>query len=95
MEPDYPALQGVWLPLITPFREGVLDEVSLRRCILHFGAQPIDGLILAATTGEGLTLDDEEAECLVSVAADELANTGTRMPVYPGLSRSLTEHGNA
>jgi len=81
MDPGYPALQGVWLPLITPFRDGVLDEVSLRRCIRHFAAQPIDGLILGATTGEGLTLDDAEAECLVSVATDELANTGTRMPV--------------
>ncbi len=93
MEPGYPALQGVWLPLITPFCDGVLDEVSLRRCIRHFAAEPIDGLILGATTGEGLTLDDAEAECFVSVAADELANTGTRMPVYLGLSGSDTRKG--
>jgi 4-hydroxy-tetrahydrodipicolinate synthase len=93
MEPGYPALQGVWLPLVTPFRDGVLDEVSLRRCVRHFAAQPIDGLILGATTGEGLTLEDEETERLVSIAADELANTGTRMPLYLGLSGSDARKG--
>jgi 4-hydroxy-tetrahydrodipicolinate synthase len=71
----------------------VLDEVSLRRCIRHFAAQPIEGLILGATTGEGLTLEDEETERLVSIAADELANTGTRMPLYLGLSGSDARKG--
>ena len=36
--------------------DGALDEASLRRLMAHYAAQPIDGLILAATTGEGLTL---------------------------------------
>jgi 4-hydroxy-tetrahydrodipicolinate synthase len=93
MDSDYLALQGVWLPLVTPFRDGGLDEVSLRRCIRHFAAEPIDGLILGATTGEGLTLDDEEAERLVAVAADELARIGSRMPIYLGLSGSDTRNG--
>ena len=93
MKPVCPTLQGVWLPLITPFRDGALDEVSLRRCARHFAAEPIDGLILGATTGEGLTLDDEEAERLVSVAAEELANTGTPIPLCLGLSGSDTRKG--
>jgi 4-hydroxy-tetrahydrodipicolinate synthase len=28
-------LQGLWLPLITPFRDGELDEASLRRLVRH------------------------------------------------------------
>ena len=26
-------LQGLWLPLVTPFRDGELDEASLRRLV--------------------------------------------------------------
>jgi 4-hydroxy-tetrahydrodipicolinate synthase len=80
-------LSGVWLPLVTPFRDGALDETSLRRMLRHYAAQPVDGLILAATTGEGLTLDDDETERLVQTAAGEIAG---RMPVYLGLSGSDT-----
>jgi 4-hydroxy-tetrahydrodipicolinate synthase len=75
--------QGVWLPLVTPFRDGALDEASLRRLLRHYAEQPIDGLILAATTGEGLTLDAAETEQLVDVAASE---TGGALPIYLGLS---------
>ncbi len=55
-------LQGLWLPLVTPFRDGALDEVSLRRLVRHYAKGPVDGLILAATSGEGLTLSDAELE---------------------------------
>ena len=29
------SIQGIWLPLITPFRDGALDETSLRRMALQ------------------------------------------------------------
>ena len=35
-------LQGLWLPLITPFRNSELDEASLRRLVRHYAAGPID-----------------------------------------------------
>jgi 4-hydroxy-tetrahydrodipicolinate synthase len=80
-------LQGIWLPLVTPFRDGRLDEESLRRLVRHYAAEPVDGLILAATTGEGLTLDDEETERLTSVVAAEVNGA---LPLYLGLSGSDT-----
>jgi 4-hydroxy-tetrahydrodipicolinate synthase len=83
-------LNGIWLPLITPFRNDRLDEASLRRMIRHYAADSIDGLILAATTGEGLTLDETETECLVQAVAAELKAIGRRIPVYLGLSGSYT-----
>jgi 4-hydroxy-tetrahydrodipicolinate synthase len=83
-------LNGIWLPLITPFRDDRLDETSLRRLIRHYAAAPVDGLILAATTGEGLTLDAAETERLVQCATSELETTGRRIPVYLGLSGSHT-----
>jgi HPt (histidine-containing phosphotransfer) domain-containing protein len=57
-----PRLQGLWLPLITPFRDGELDEASLRRLVRHYAAGPVDGFILAATSGEGMSLRADELE---------------------------------
>jgi 4-hydroxy-tetrahydrodipicolinate synthase len=85
--PAIARLQGVWLPLITPFRDGELDETSLRRLVRHYAAQPIEGLILAATTGEGLTLDRGETERLVRLTAETL---GGRLPLLLGISGSDT-----
>ncbi|QEN87314.1 4-hydroxy-tetrahydrodipicolinate synthase [Labrys sp. KNU-23] len=82
--------RGLWLPLITPFRDGALDETSLRRLIRHYGMLGLDGLVLAGTTGESLTLDEDETQRLVEVGADELARQGYRLPLYLGLSGSNT-----
>jgi 4-hydroxy-tetrahydrodipicolinate synthase len=80
-------MQGIWLPLITPFTDGLLDEISLIRLLRRYLDAPIDGLILAATTGEALTLEPEETERLVSIAAETVAG---RLPVFLGLSGSDT-----
>lgn len=79
-------LEGLWIPLITPFRDGDLDEGSIRRLVHHYAAQPVDGLVLGATTGEGLSLSDEEIDRLVLVARSALAEAKRQMPVYLGLS---------
>ncbi len=57
MENVRPRISGLWLPLVTPFKQGRLDEASLARLLRHYLGQRVDGFILAATTGEGLTLD--------------------------------------
>ena len=80
-------IEGIWLPLITPFRDGALDEPSLRRMAHHYLGQPIDGFILAATTGEGLTIDEAETERLVAIVAGEIAG---KRPVFLGISGSDT-----
>ena len=80
-------LQGIWLPLITPFLDGALDEASLGRLVRHYAGQPLDGIILAGTTGESLVLDDDETERLTTTSAEIL---GGRMPLYLGLSGSDT-----
>jgi 4-hydroxy-tetrahydrodipicolinate synthase len=79
-------LSGIFLPLITPFRDGVLDAPSLRRLVAHYGQSPLDGFVLAATTGEGLTLDEDETERLVAMAAVEARGR----PIFLGLCGSDT-----
>ena len=83
-------LHGLWLPLITPFCDGIVDEVSLRRLVRHYVAQPIDGLILAATSGEGLTLGISELEWIVTLARDEITQGQRYIPICLGLSGSDT-----
>jgi 4-hydroxy-tetrahydrodipicolinate synthase len=83
-------LTGLWLPLITPFRDGNLDEISLRRLVRHYADQPLDGLILAATSGEGLTVEAAELERLVAVTRSGLDQAERFMPIVLGLSGSNT-----
>jgi 4-hydroxy-tetrahydrodipicolinate synthase len=80
------SLHGLWLPLVTPFRNGELDEASLRRMVRHYSSLPVNGLILAATTGESLTLGPGETERLVFAVRDEARD----LPVCLGLSGSNT-----
>ncbi|MTJ80291.1 MAG: 4-hydroxy-tetrahydrodipicolinate synthase [Telmatospirillum sp.] len=89
-------LRGLWLPLITPFKDGAVDGASVKRLIRHYLSLPVDGLILAATTGEGMTLEEEEIRRLVDIARDEVARDptgGARLPLFVGLSGSDTAKG--
>ena len=83
--------RGLWLPLITPFRDGALDETSVNRLVAHYvGKGLTDGIILAATTGEGMTLDGGELERLVELTRASITAAASPMQVYLGLSGSDT-----
>jgi 4-hydroxy-tetrahydrodipicolinate synthase len=90
MTPTRIALQGLWLPLVTPFRNGQLDGTSLRRLVAHYAGAPVDGFILGATTGEGLTLDLAELERIAAVTRAEVRASGRPIAIYLGLSGSNT-----
>src|SRR4029078_5215157 len=73
-------LQGLWLALITPVRGAALDEPSLRRLVGHYASGPVDGLILAATSGEGMALGITELEQLVMAVPPEISAIQRHMP---------------
>lgn len=83
-------LHGLWLPLVTPFRDGRLDETSLRRLTQHYCGQAVDGFILGATSGEGMTLREAELERLVAVVRDEMEAGRKTLPICLGLSGADT-----
>lgn len=83
-------LHGLWLPLVTPFRDGQLDETSLRRLTRHYTGEAVDGFILGATSGEGMTLRPAELERLVATVRDEMAATRRSVPILLGLSGADT-----
>src|SRR6195256_6253106 len=78
-------LQGLWLPLVTPFRNSELDEPSLRRLVRHYARGPVDGLILAATPGEGMSLSAHELERLVALTREEISGSGRSLLISLGL----------
>ena len=83
-------LHGLWLPLVTPFRDGELDEASLRRLVAYYASGPIDGLILAATSGEGLALSTSELERLVNVVREGLDARHRFLPICLGMAGAST-----
>src|SRR5258708_39394888 len=77
-------LQGLWLPLVTPFRNGELDEASLSRLVQHYIGGPVDGLILPAPPGGGMTLGMAELE---PPRAGGRGGVFRRQPPLPGCPR--------
>src|SRR5260370_4967468 len=82
-------LPGLWRRLCPRFRGGGREEAWLRRLTRHYAALPINGLVLAATTGEGLTLERDELESLVFTVRDEIGGL-KNLPICLGLSGSNT-----
>jgi 4-hydroxy-tetrahydrodipicolinate synthase len=74
-------LEGVWIPVVTPFHESRLDLASLERLIEDLVPRGVSGLVVGATTGEALVLSEEEAAALVRCAK---AAARGRVPVLAG-----------
>ena len=75
------AIGGVLTAMVTPFdADGALDEAAASRLMRHLLDNGSDGLVLAGTTGEGSTLDDEEKLRLWQLAVDECGDA----PVIAG-----------
>ena len=54
------AFQGIWVPLVTPFHNGAIDFVGLRRLVSHLLESGVDGLIVCGTTGEPAAMGKHE-----------------------------------
>lgn len=78
-----PSFKGIWIPMVTPFRAGVVDFDVAQRLAVHLVDQGVDGLVVCGTTGEAALLDDEEQITLLSAVQEAV---GLRCPVVMGLS---------
>jgi len=76
----------LWLPLITPFKDGAVDFASYERLVARYVAQGVDALFPLGTTGESPTLDEAESEALIERT---LAVAGT-VPVFVGVGGNAT-----
>jgi 4-hydroxy-tetrahydrodipicolinate synthase len=80
-------LSGVWIPLVTPFKDGRLDMASYGRLVGHYIAAGVSGLFPLGTTGEAPTLDDDEADAVVEETVRIVAG---RIPVFVGIGGNAT-----
>ena len=80
-------ISGLWLPLVTPFRDGAIDRTSYERLVSHYIACGVDGLLPLGTTGESPALDDGEVESLIEWT---LAVAAGRVPVFVGIGGNAT-----
>ena len=66
---------GVITAMVTPFAEDLsVDEAAARKLARHLTENGSHGLVIAGTTGESPTLDDEEKLSLLRAVRDELGN---------------------
>lgn len=81
-------IQGVWLPIITPFWNDKIDYDSYQRLIDFYISQGIHGLIPLGTTGESPTVDETEMEQIVAVTMEYV---NKRVPVFVGVGGNCTQ----
>jgi len=80
-------IEGVLVPLVTPFKDGMVDLKSYERMVNHYIEEGVSGIIPLATTGESPTILENEYE---EVLAKTMEFTNNRVPVYVGLGGNHT-----
>ncbi|MGE5631197.1 MAG: 4-hydroxy-tetrahydrodipicolinate synthase [Caulobacteraceae bacterium] len=81
-------IDGVWLPIITPFLRDEVDFRSYNRMIDHYINKGVSGIIPLGTTGESPTVSDEEFEEIVERTMEYVNG---RVPVIVGVGGNNTK----
>jgi 4-hydroxy-tetrahydrodipicolinate synthase len=79
--------QGLYVAIVTPFKDGKIDEESYKQLIEMHAAAGTDGIVPAGTTGESPTLTPEENEQLVDLTVRFVKG---RMKVMAGTGSNST-----
>jgi 4-hydroxy-tetrahydrodipicolinate synthase len=78
---------GALTAIITPFRDGAVDERALRDFIEWQIAEGIDGLVACGSTGESATLTHAEHETVIKITIEQ---ANKRVPVIAGTGSNAT-----
>ena len=62
--------QGSFVALVTPFKDGRVDETKLRELVEFQVANGTDGIIPCGTTGESPTLSHDEHKRVVEIVVE-------------------------
>src|ERR1700716_2315101 len=80
--------RGSFTPLVTPFKNGSLDEKAFRDLVEWQIAEGTNGLVPVGTTGESPTLSHEEHRDVVEWCIDQ---ANKRVPVIAGAGSNSTK----
>ncbi|MBN2707282.1 MAG: 4-hydroxy-tetrahydrodipicolinate synthase [Deltaproteobacteria bacterium] len=78
---------GAMVAIVTPFRDGVVDETALRELVEFQIAGGTDAIIPCGTTGESATLSHAEHQQVIDIVIDAVAK---RVPVIAGAGSNNT-----
>ncbi|MBU4120142.1 MAG: 4-hydroxy-tetrahydrodipicolinate synthase [Proteobacteria bacterium] len=78
---------GALVAIVTPFRNGKVDEQALRKLIEEQIAAGTDGIAPCGTTGESTTLSHEEHDRVIEITIDAVRK---RVPVIAGTGSNST-----
>ncbi len=79
--------QGSFVAMVTPFRNGKVDEAKVRELVEFHITHGTDGLIPCGTTGESPTLSHDEHKRVVEIVAEA---TRRRIKVVAGTGSNST-----
>jgi len=79
--------EGVYVPNITPFKDGAVDVASLRGLIDYLIEGGVNGLTPCGTTGESTTLSHEEHIDVIRITVEQAAG---RVPIMAGIGTNDT-----
>lgn len=74
--------------IVTPFRNGKIDESAMRELVSWQIASGIDGIVVLGSTGEGITIEENEKKTAIRLCVEESAG---RVPVIAGAGSNSTE----
>jgi len=83
-------LRGVLTALVTPFRDGAVDEPALRRLLGQQTAAGVQGVVLCGSTGEAATLTRDERRRVNAIGIEACAGTGTQAWIGTGTNDTRT-----
>ena len=65
--------EGTYTALVTPFRDGSVDEPAFRRLIREQIAAGVDGIVPCGSTGESATMNHAEHQRVIAISIEEAA----------------------
>src|SRR6266581_4866001 len=80
--------KGSIVAIVTPFKNGAVDEEKLRELVEFQIAGGTDGIVPCGTTGESSTLDYEEHDRVIEIVVQQVKK---RVPVIAGTGSNSTK----
>jgi 4-hydroxy-tetrahydrodipicolinate synthase len=83
-----PRFQGSIVALVTPFKDGKVDEPTLKALVEFQIKGGTDGIVPCGTTGESPTLDHDEHKRVIDIV---IQTSNKRVPVIAGTGSNSTD----
>jgi 4-hydroxy-tetrahydrodipicolinate synthase len=80
--------QGVWVALVTPFKNNQVDEPAFQKLVQDLAGRGVRGFVPLGTTGESPTVSAEERRRIIKLCVEAAGD----ISVAPGCGSNSTEH---